>query len=194
MKKMILALACSLGVSFTASAKLVEMTDSEMANSTTSAIFPTFDAKQTAIVLSLIANNKMPAEVLTKKINATLGPLNLEKVTLAQIDYLIRHANGVEFTDAVLKNNLQMVSQMMINQRLYNQQMLADAQRRAIIQTFFAAIVSTNFQGQPTLGNLVIALNTLNPQALLQQYPNIISPIYSLGNPNSPSINIIRNQ
>ena len=194
MKKVISTILCGLVLSATASATLTQMTDAEMSEASSGPIFPAFDSRQTAVIIEMILNDKMSLEVLTQKINEKLGPLNLEKVTIGQMDDLLRRTNSAAFTDAILRNNLQIVNQMMINRELYNQQQLADAQRRAIIQTFMNAVVNSNLRNDHSLNNITAVFGTLNPYALLQQYPNIISPVYSTGGPNSPNINIIRNQ
>lgn len=194
MKKVISTILCGLVLSATASAKLTKMTDTEMSEASSGPIFPAFDSRQTAVIIEMILNNKISLEVLTQKINEKLGVLNLEKVTIQQMDDLLRRSNSAAFTDAVLHNNLQMVNQMMINRELYNQQQLADAQRRAIIQTFMNAVVNSNLKNDHSLNNVIAVFGTLNPYVLLQKYPNIISPVYSFGGPNSPNINIIKNQ
>lgn len=195
MKKIVFAIVCSLGVSFTASAKLVKMTDAEMAESTTGQItYPTFSARQATIIMEMLANNDQSVSILTKKINQRLVQLQLEQVAEAHIQYILRRVNSVEFSDVMLHTNLQMVNQMMINNHYYEKQVLADAQRRAIVQTFIAAIVNSNLQQNPSVGNILIVVSVLNPDALLQRYPGLISPIYSYGKPNTPNIDIRRNE
>ncbi|WP_374033893.1 hypothetical protein ACES2I_14820 [Bdellovibrio bacteriovorus] len=191
MKTIVVALLCSLGVSFTASAKLVKMTDAEMDESTTGQIvYPTFSVAQATIILELLANNKQSVALLTKKINQRLLQLQLEQVAEAHMQYLLRRINAVEFSDVMLHNNLQIVNQMMINNHFYEKQVLADAQRRAIIQTFISAVVNSNLQKNPSVGNILAVVSVLNPNALLQQYPGLITPIYSYGKPNTPNIDI----
>lgn len=191
MKKIVVAVLCSLGVSLTASAKLVKMTDAEMGESTTGQIvYPTFSVAQATIILELLANNDQSVALLTKKINQRLLQLQLEQVAEAHIQYLLRRINAVEFSDVMLHNNLQIVNQMMINNHFYEKQVLADAQRRAIIQTFISAVVNSNLQKNPSVGNILAVVSVLNPNALLQQYPDLITPIYSYGKPNTPNIDI----
>jgi len=194
MKRAILVAVCGLSVSLTASAELSKMTESEMSGATTSEIFSNFSAEQATSILKTIATDRSSSAILTDKINAALERVNLEKITVAQVDSLLRRANGVEFSDTVLRNNLQIVNQMMINRQLHDAQVLADMQRRAIIATFFAAAVNSDLQNNRSIGNILSVMSTLNPSQLLAQYPNLISPIYSFGKPNSPNIDIIRNK
>lgn len=195
MKKMIFAVVCSLGISFTASAKLVKMTDAEMGEATAGQIvYPSFSVRQAAIIMEMLANNDQSLALLTKKINQRLLQLQLEQVTDAHIQYLLRRVNAVEFSDVLLHNHLQLVSQMMINNHYYEKQVLADAQRRAIIQTFVSAVVNSNLQQNPSVANILMVVSVLEPNALLQKYPGLISPIYSYGKPNTPTIDIRRNE
>lgn len=195
MKKMILTIVCGLGVSLGASAKLKSMTDQEMSDySVNSIVHSSFNARQATIILELLAHNDQSVGKLTQKINQGLMKLNLERITDEQVYRLIRRSNASEFSNYVMQNNLEMVKRMMINNHLYNKQMLADQQRRAIIQTFIAAIVNSNLQKDPSLDKILVAVSVLNPTKLLQQYPDLISPIYSYGKPNTPNIDIVRNK
>ncbi len=195
MKKMILTIACGLGVSLVASAKLKSMTVQEMSDySVNSIVHSSFNARQATIILELLAHNDQSVGKLTQKINQGLMKLNLERITDEQVYKLIRRSNASEFSNYVMQNNLEMVKRMMINNHLYNKQMLADQQRRAIIQTFIAAIVNSNLQKDPSLDKILVAVSVLNPTKLLQQYPDLISPIYSYGKPNTPNIDIVRNK
>ena len=195
MKKMILTIVCGLGVSLVASAKLKSMTDQEMSDySVNSIVHSSFNARQATIILELLAHNDQSVGKLTQKINQGLMKLNLERITDEQVYRLIRRSNASEFSNYAMQNNLEMVKRMMINNHLYNKQMLADQQRRAIIQTFIAAIVNSNLQKDPSLDKVLVAVSVLNPTKLLQQYPDLISPIYSYGKPNTPNIDIVRNK
>ncbi len=195
MKKMIFTIVCGLGVSLGASAKLKYMTDQEMSDySVNSIVHSSFNARQATIILELLAHNDQSVGKLTQKINQGLMKLNLERITDEQVYRLIRRSNASEFSNYAMQNNLEMVKRMMINNHLYNKQMLADQQRRAIIQTFIAAIVNSNLQKDPSLDKVLVAVSVLNPTKLLQQYPDLISPIYSYGKPNTPNIDIVRNK
>ena len=190
MKKLIL-FTCSLCLSLSAFAKLEKMSDDEMRGVTGEIFSPSFSAREATIILQLLAHNDRTVGKLSQKINQKLAAVQLEKVAQEHIYQILRRANGIAYSDALLGQQLVMTDRMILNRKLYNQQMLADEQRRAIISAFIGAIVNSNFQKEPTLDKVVSALNLLNPSKLLSQYPNLNSPIYSYGKPNSPNINIV---
>lgn len=194
MKKIIFTIVCGLSISVTAFAKLETMTDKDMSDySANSITHPSFNVRQASIILQLLANNDQSVGSLTKKINQGLMKLNLERITEEQVYLLLRRSNASEYSNYMMENNLRMVQRIMLNNELYNRQMLRDQQRRAIIQAFIGAIVNSNLQKDPSLDKVLLAVSVLNPTKLLQQYPDLISPIYSYGKPNTPNINIVRN-
>lgn len=177
------------------SAILKAMTDGEMSQVTGQIVSPSIPAHQATAIIEFIAKNGAATSILTNKINSKLKSMNLERVAEEAIREELLRTNSIAYSDVRYNRAMQTLAFMYQNKQIYDYQQLLDSERRAIVQGFINALVHSNLRGNPTLGNAVAVMVTLNPYDILQKYPNLApnpkGNIVDLNNnPNSPNINV----